>query len=238
MRILIVEDIQNELDEIAQRMRKVFPGVQLLLAEDDRKAWQAVRTAVRENRRIDIAVLDIFLDRTSKKPDFTLCKGMREVFPDSLVLHYTVYSDDKDVIDHLNKMKLTYEGYEEIIDKGSAETTNKENGLDTVCRKIKEWWESRLRTLAAAIFPVSPAEPESMGTAESTSRQTSLRHRAASHHGRAFPAPGVRCGTIAANTLLREIADFRKNFSSEGLADMEKRFRFESEGKKWRTLPI
>ena len=137
MRMLIVEDDENELDELGQHLQSCFPGITLLKARSAEEAHAALRTLRWQNKALDVAILDILLcpgEYELKLPYF-----IRGHFGACLILHYTVYADEAVVQEHA---KVRFSAQDEIIRKGA------ETSLKQLRNLIQQYWEHRLLTWA------------------------------------------------------------------------------------------
>jgi len=214
MNMLIVENRLRHLEEVLEYLRKVFQGTHFLTAGTSEDARATVEAAVRENRDIHVAVLDLHLAGKPDNFDLKLVYFVRERFPESLILLYTVH-DQHHLVRQLAEVR--HFAHDEIIQKKSAQ-----GGRPAVRKAIREYWEYQLHQKAQSCFrPTGPSE-EPNGQNGRSSR----------------PLDRFRCDTIGVNTLLLEISDFWPNFSEKVRERMAKLVDVvEGKDGRWHATP-
>jgi CheY-like chemotaxis protein len=164
MRILCLEDTEDELKEIVALLRITFPGVDLETATTGKEARETLDRARQTGKRFDVAVLDMKVPADADMPaelDLALCVRVREAFPEIVLIHYTIHADEEAVRAHGER----YLGYDKIVDKIR-------DGSRVLIEAIRQGYSDKLldrtRALLGAAFKRSTAGVASMrcGTLE------------------------------------------------------------------------
>jgi DNA-binding NtrC family response regulator len=116
MRILYLEDTEDELKEIAGLLRISFPGVDLETATTGKEAREKLDRARQTGKRFDVAVLDLKVRADINMPeelDLGLCDYAKDLFPEIVIMHYTGYAD----MDAVRAHGEPYMGYHKIVRK-------------------------------------------------------------------------------------------------------------------------
>jgi len=116
MRILFLEDTEDEFNEIVALLRISFPGVELETATTGNEAREKLDRARHTGKRFDVAILDLKVPADTNMPeelDLALCERARDLFPEIVLIRYTAYADSKAVQAHGGR----YLGYDKIVDK-------------------------------------------------------------------------------------------------------------------------
>ena len=206
MRILIVEDEKDELSEIATHIKGEFKAAEILTAGGSSEARQVLKQCSRQNKKLNIAILDIRMK--DRKYETLLPYQVREQFPDSLILHYTMFTKAKSVREHA---KVRFRAHDQIIQKGPG-------GIENVCETIRQYWEYKLIEEVKQNFEL-PA--------------TTSKMRERGHLKQGL----TRCDTLQINTLVHEISEFYEKFSDCAMKEIKKYFVFRRERNKWRGRP-
>ncbi len=209
MNILVFDDHAGELDEISAGLVAAFRAADVTKAQYPETVRSVVDAWVLEGQRLDIAVLDIWVERTSTYELDIPCV-IRELFPDSLVVHYTAHKV-ADPIRERDEMK--FGAHDEIIAKGE------EGGTRVLHELIRQYWEHQLVQGARQCFDLANTHRRPSGVLSLPSFRS------------------IPCDTIEANTLLSEISHFRRHFSADGLRAIEKYVKFKKKKNKWLAEP-
>jgi CheY-like chemotaxis protein len=164
MRILFLEDTEDELKNVEELLRVSFYGVDLETATTGKEAREKLDRARQTGKRFDVAVLDMKVPADAGKAadfDFALCDHARDVFPEIVTIHYTAYGRETAVRVHRDR----YLGYDKIVDKI-------DDGPDVLVEAIRQGYSDKLldrtRMLLGGAFRRSGAGLASMrcGTLE------------------------------------------------------------------------
>ncbi len=204
MRVFIVDDEPEQTENIVARVKMLFPDVKTLTAENVEEARNHLRVAQRDNAAIDIAVVDMGLGtgKAAIQVGLRLAEDVMHAFPACLVLRYTQYFEDEAVRESPRMRSI---GYDVIVAKDPSE------GLDALGKRMVEWWEHRLLVRAEALFGRDGAERAEEGSPPAAAPSGPWHHA---------------CGTIDANTLLKEITRYAKRFSEERRKEIERYVEF------------
>jgi DNA-binding NarL/FixJ family response regulator len=211
MRVLLVEDAEDDLQAISDDIENEFEGVTLCVARSTGEARDQIKRMVWENARLHIAILDINLpEHSGYTPvpgsyEFSLSQLIRGHFETCLILYYTVFSDREQVKEHIG----TDMTHDRLIEKGPG-------GDERLLEAIRQYWQLQLLAWAKGILRPKPQGSAKVGRLSG-------------------PATGPGCSTIQVNTVLHEIGCFHDNFSTDGINEIEKYVKFVKENGHWRA---
>ena len=81
MRVLMIDDKKDDLDRAKLAVMDAFPDVELFATDDEEQGL-----AYAKENHIDLAILDIIL---KKEHGYTMCRKVREICPDTIVILLT-----------------------------------------------------------------------------------------------------------------------------------------------------
>ncbi len=148
MRILIVDDEQGVREALRTYVQHHFPWAELLEAASSRAARDVLRRCLAEGWVLDVLVLDIALrrdDQLGAPFDLALGEEARAMFPFSLIIHYSGYTDDPDVHIHADQRSVSFVGHYRLLSKSPG-------GAKRVCDTIQAYNDLRIRFLVRLLF--------------------------------------------------------------------------------------
>ena len=148
MRILIVDDESEVREALKAYIQHRFPWAELLEAENGRAARDILRRCLAERRVLDAFVLDIALRRDGQpgEPfDLALCEEAKGIYPFSLVMHYSAYTESTEVRAHIERWSLSFGGHDRVVDKSPR-------GAKSICDMIQAYNDLRIRFLVRFLF--------------------------------------------------------------------------------------
>jgi CheY-like chemotaxis protein len=105
MRILIAEDMPETLADLNDLVLSLFPGAEVILAEDGDAAETAIRELIHRRQRLDIAILDNKMPYHGVvKGTSFLCSQIATEMPRTLVAHVTAFEDEPGLPKHMEHM--------------------------------------------------------------------------------------------------------------------------------------
>ncbi len=108
-RFLIVEDVEDTLEIMRDRLAREFLGSQVDTASTVVEARRRIHEATSKERPYQVAVLDFKLPREAGGyPEIhdELCPLFRDTMPDALVVHITAFDEDKVIRQHVDRIHM------------------------------------------------------------------------------------------------------------------------------------
>ncbi|MCI0660091.1 MAG: hypothetical protein L0220_03355 [Acidobacteria bacterium] len=103
-RLLIVEDDENTLNQLQKLFDEEFPDAIVDTAATIKKGMLLIEEAFENRCYYDAAILDLKLPLDvgeAAEVDELVCHKIRNLMPDALIVHYTGYPEDKQILQHV-----------------------------------------------------------------------------------------------------------------------------------------
>jgi hypothetical protein len=103
---MIVDDDLPTLDSLSKLLKTKLQKVEIIAADTISLAIIQIDESFKKRKPIDVAILDFRLPQEINQPDEideSICFHLREKSPETYIIHFTAYVEDKQVIEHIRE---------------------------------------------------------------------------------------------------------------------------------------